>query len=260
MAQEENRMSKRYTVQQLGRLSGVSVRTLHHYDRIGLLIPATVGENGYRYYGTAELLRLQQILLHREFGLSLSDIASVIDQQAADRIGHLRAQQVKLQAEAARYRLLSETIEHTINSLANMEEHGMEHIDLYKGFSAEKQLTYESEVTQAFGSQSVESSIAARNGMSPLQSQAMRDELAEIELAIASLLRQRIAADDKVLAPLIERHRSWVASMWGRPCPPEAHRLLSDMYSTHPDFRARYESIATGMTDYFSSAIKFHST
>lgn len=252
-------MSKRYTVHQLGRLSGVSVRTLHHYDRIGLLIPATIGENGYRYYGTAELLRLQQILLHREFGLSLNEIASVIDRPAADRIGHLRAQQVKLQAEAARYRLLSETIDQTINSLTNMGEQGMEHIDLYKGFSTEQQSTYENEVTRAFGSQSLESSVTARNGMSPLQSQAMRDDLAEIELAIASLLRQRIAADDKVLAPLIERHRSWVASMWGRPCSPDAHRRLSDMYSTHPDFRARFESIATGMTDYLSSAIKFHS-
>jgi DNA-binding transcriptional MerR regulator len=58
----------RYTVKQLARLSGVSVRTLHHYDEIGLLRPAFVGENRYRYYGREELLRLQDILFHRELG------------------------------------------------------------------------------------------------------------------------------------------------------------------------------------------------
>ena len=68
-----------HTVKQLARLSGVSVRTLHYYDQIGLLRPAQVGANGYRYYGRGELLRLQQILLHRELGLPLDAIAAVLD-------------------------------------------------------------------------------------------------------------------------------------------------------------------------------------
>lgn len=76
----------RYTVSQLSRLAGVSVRTLHHYDHIGLLRPAVTGENGYRYYGTDELLRLQQILLHRELGLPLSRIARVLDAPGFDRL------------------------------------------------------------------------------------------------------------------------------------------------------------------------------
>lgn len=58
---------------------GVSIRTLHHYDAIGLLKPASVGENGYRQYGREELLRLQQILFHRELGMSLADIAAALD-------------------------------------------------------------------------------------------------------------------------------------------------------------------------------------
>src|SRR5678816_1664369 len=62
-----------YTVKQLARLSGVSVRTLHHYDEIGLLKPAFLGENRYRYYGREELLRLQDILFHRELGVPLQE-------------------------------------------------------------------------------------------------------------------------------------------------------------------------------------------
>lgn len=68
-----------YTVSELAGLSGVSVRTLHHYDEIGLLKPATVGQNGYRYYGESELLRLQQILFQRELGLRLEDIRCALD-------------------------------------------------------------------------------------------------------------------------------------------------------------------------------------
>ena len=68
-----------HTVKQVARVPGVSVRTLHHYDEVGLLKPASVGENGYRYYGREELLRLQQILFHRELGFSLEEIGRLLD-------------------------------------------------------------------------------------------------------------------------------------------------------------------------------------
>ena len=75
-----------YTVKQVAKLSGVSVRTLHHYDEIGLLEPAAVGGNGYRYYGREELLRLQQILFHRELGIPLDQIGRLLDAPGFDRI------------------------------------------------------------------------------------------------------------------------------------------------------------------------------
>ena len=70
---------KTYTVNQLTQLAGISVRTLHHYDDIGLLKPAFTGDNRYRYYGEEELLRLQQILIHRELDIPLADIAAMLD-------------------------------------------------------------------------------------------------------------------------------------------------------------------------------------
>src|SRR5215468_10802672 len=78
------------TVKQLAVVSGVTVRTLHHYDEIGLLRPSSVGANGYRYYGRAELLRLQRILFHRELGVPLSTIAALFDLEGEDQIGVLR--------------------------------------------------------------------------------------------------------------------------------------------------------------------------
>jgi DNA-binding transcriptional MerR regulator len=85
-----------YTVKQLARLSGVSIRTLHHYDEIGLLKPAFLGENRYRYYGREELLRLQDILVHREMGVPLQDIGRLLDRGERDRLSILREHRERL--------------------------------------------------------------------------------------------------------------------------------------------------------------------
>src|SRR5215469_1141905 len=113
-----HRPPQNYTVSQLAKLSGVSVRALHHYDEIGLLKPASVGLNGYRYYGREQLLRLQQILFHRELGLSLDEIRRTIDTPGYDRAAALRSHREKLATEIARLRQLTTTIEDT---LANLE-------------------------------------------------------------------------------------------------------------------------------------------
>jgi len=94
---------KTYTVKQLSKLSGVSIRALHYYDQIGLLKPAFLGENRYRYYGLDEMLRLQQIIIHRELGLSLGEIASVLDRPDFDRLEALIEQKKRLEREAARF-------------------------------------------------------------------------------------------------------------------------------------------------------------
>jgi DNA-binding transcriptional MerR regulator len=125
---------KRYTVHELARLSGLSVRALHHYDEIGLLKPAFIGENRYRYYGRDELLRLQQILFHRELGLPLQQIAALLDEPGFDRIAALKQHRARLQAEAKRYRQLVTTIDRTIADLEG--DSAMDSAGLYKGFSA----------------------------------------------------------------------------------------------------------------------------
>ncbi|MFS8606999.1 MAG: MerR family transcriptional regulator, partial [Gammaproteobacteria bacterium] len=108
---------RHYTVKQVAALSGVPIRTLHYYDEIGLLRPAYVGENGYRYYTEDELLRLQQILLHRELGFALKEIAALLDARDFDRLSALKAQRSRLEAEAKRYRRLVATIDRTITRL-----------------------------------------------------------------------------------------------------------------------------------------------
>jgi DNA-binding transcriptional MerR regulator len=129
------------TLKQLAEISGVTVRTLHDYDEIGLLKPASVGANGYRYYGREQLLRLQRILFHRELGVPLSEIARLLDLEEEDPIGVLLRHREKLVAERERYRILIETLDRTLAELRG--ETTMSNADLYRGFSPEKQAGYE---------------------------------------------------------------------------------------------------------------------
>ena len=245
-----------YTVSQLARLSGTSVRTLHHYDEIGLLKPASVGENGYRHYGRAELLRLQQILVHREFGMSLGDIASLLDSAGFDRLEGLRRQRLKLEAEADRYRRLARTIDRTIAELEGRDT--VMDKQLYEGFSPEKQADYKAWIIDKYGDQAkarIEAGRQAMAAMSPGQQQDWMAEVAELEGDFARAMRDGIAADDPVLDPILARHHAWVGKTWKMPPTGAAYAGLGNLYVENPDFKARYEGIAPGLADWMATAM-----
>ncbi len=93
----------RYTVKQVAAMAGVSVRALHHYDEIGLLPPAEIGRNGYRYYRREQLLALQTILFYRELGFPLEQVRALVQSPRFDRLQALRDQRARVVAEAERY-------------------------------------------------------------------------------------------------------------------------------------------------------------
>lgn len=250
---------KMLTVRQVAKLSGVSVRTLHHYDQIGLLKPASIGENRYRYYGEEELLRLQQILIHRELGIPLVEIGAILDAPGFDRLATLRRQRDRLAAEAKRYAQLVRTIDRTIAGLKG--DRFMRNADLYKGIAPEKQAEYEAWLIERYGADMNERIAASRRshgGLSEAQKQQLQDELYEIEQGLAEGLRRGVPMGSPSLDPLLRRHREWVAFMWSKPCPPEAYAGLADLYLSHPDFVARYETIEKGFAEYLAGSMKVH--
>jgi DNA-binding transcriptional MerR regulator len=256
----------KHTVRQLARLSGVSVRTLHYYDEIGLLKPASVGANGYRYYGTSELLRLQQIMLHRELGLPLATIAALLDSSESSRVDRLQHYRQELVQRIAHHHELIETVDRTIASLEG--EGSVDISRLYKGFSAEKQAEYEEWIVNHHGKdncsresirENIEHSRKHVSGFSKQDIATRMQRLATIEAALAGHCRKGMPAADPALAPLLEGHREWVAGMWGRPCSPDAYSGLADLYESHPDFRARYEQLAPGFSDYLPTAMRAYS-
>src|SRR6187399_1350430 len=122
-----------YTVKKLATMSGVSVRTLHFYDEAGLLKPARVGANGYRYYEKAQLLTLQQILFYRELGFELKQIKRIIGRSDFDKVAALESHRTVLLKNFDRTRSLIVTIDKTIEHLKGTKK--MKSNELFAGFS-----------------------------------------------------------------------------------------------------------------------------
>lgn len=248
---------KLMTVKQLAKISGVSVRALHHYDEIGLLKPAHVGRNRYRYYGREELLRLQQILIHRELDIPLSKIATILDAPDFNQLETLAQQRERLAEEAQRYAQLVRTIDRTIASLKG--DRAVRNADLYKGISPEKQAEYEKWLVAKYGGDMPDRINMSKKKFAQLseaEKASLNDGLQEVETAWADAMKNGVAPESAVLDPLIERFSQWVAVMWGKPCPPDALAGLADLHLSHPDFVSRYEAIAEGFSDYHAAAMK----
>ena len=250
---------KALTVRQVAKVSGVSVRALHHYDQIGLLKPAFTGQNRYRYYGQDELLRLQQILLHRELGIPLGEIGAILDAPDFDRLEALRLQRLKLSEEAKRYAQLVRTIDRTIASLEG--DRAMRNADLYKGISPDKQAEYEAWLVEQYGGDMPERIAASKlkyGSLSAAEQQKLNEDLHDIEQGLAEGLRRGVPMGSPSLEPLLKRHREWVSYMWDKPCPPDAYAGLAELYLSHPDFIARYETIEAGFAEYLSGSMKVY--
>ncbi len=246
-----------HTVKQVARLSGVSVRTLHHYDEVGLLKPACVGANGYRYYGRDELLRLQQILFHRELGFSLEEIGRVLGAADFDRTAALKAHRAKLAADVARYRRLIRTIDDTLAALEG--ETTMDDKAMYEGFDPETQARHEAWLVDHLGPKvqdHIDHAKAAMKGWPKADFARQAAEIEAIEADYAAAMAQGLPADSAAVAAIARRQHAWVGRSWNRPPSAQAFTGLTRIFAENPDFRARYEGRAAGLTDYIVAAMQ----
>src|SRR5688572_19014518 len=137
-----------YQVKEVAHLSGLTVRTLHHYDSIGLLVPSARSAAGYRLYDDDDLLRLQQILIGRELGLSLEAIRRSLDDPGFDRREALLAQRTELAARAERATDMIRAID---TALTAIEEKDMGNVDMKKIFDGFDPDQYADEAKQRWG-------------------------------------------------------------------------------------------------------------
>lgn len=246
-----------YRVKQLADMAGVSVRTLHYYDEIGLLKPAYVGANGYRAYGRDDVLRLQQILLHRALGFSLRAIAAILDDPQFDRLSALERQHAQLVAEQRRRGDLIATIERTIQHLKENGE--MQAEDFFTGITPERQHDYEAWLIARFGSGIGDAIARSKTRYAELDKaeiDTMQRQWGELVEGFALAWRGGARAGDGAqLDGLLARHRAWIEGIWDRPCTPEAYAGLADVYD-HPDFRMKFDRVGEGFADYLINAMK----
>jgi DNA-binding transcriptional MerR regulator len=242
-----------YTVHQLAKLAGVSVRTLHHYDQLGLLRPSRRSASGYRQYGEADLLRLQQILFYRELDVPLAEIQQIMDQPGFDPLAALRSHRRMLQERARRIERLLATVDKTIE---NMMEDKMELTDeeLYEGFDKEQMEAYRLEAEQRWDPAVMQESYKRVRKLSKAQWVAVKVEGEAIRQGIIALA-DRDPADPQVQA-LIARNHAWIENFYA--CPAEMYRGLGELYVSDDRFRANYDVGRSGVAELMQAAMNIY--
>ena len=198
--------------QQLAQLAGVSVRTLHHYDRIGLLKPSVRTEARYRQYGPAELLRLQQILFYKELDFPLGQIRELLDDPDFDQLGALTGQERALQARAARLRVLLATVAKTIAHIKK-ERPMLTNEELYEGFPREQAEAYRREAGEKYGPDQVAESEEKLRKLGPEGLAGLHAEREDIARNLSTMLH--LQPDSLTVQAQIGRHFANIRGYWG---------------------------------------------
>ncbi|HTR30910.1 MAG TPA: MerR family transcriptional regulator [Puia sp.] len=220
----------RYSVKQLAGLAGVSVRTLHVYDEMGLLKPSIRTDAGYRQYGESELLRLQQILFYKELDLPLKQIAEILDDPGFDLVEALEGHRIALTARRDRLETLLKTIEATIDHLKNKTMSNFE--KLYEGMPREEAAALRQEAIDNWGENAIRKSEVALMGMGKDRLERLKADQKDIMRRLRSL-RQADPYDEPVQTQ-IGRHYEMIRAFWGlsgdEPVKAKAYKGLGDLY------------------------------
>lgn len=244
-----------YSVKQLAELAGVSIRTLHHYDQIGLLTPANKTESGYRYYGKVELLRLQQILFYKTLKYPLKQIKTILDDPDFDLIDSLKQQRQQVLQEADRLQQLLVTIDKTIIGLKNQEQMITDE-QLYEGFTPEQQTMYRQEVTDCWGADKLKETENRLKRLGSQQWADLKTKGKEIEQLLADLMVQNQAVESHIVQNAIEAHYTHICEFW---IPNKEQYLgLGKMYTEDKRFEAHYDQYADGLATYIYEGIKVY--
>jgi DNA-binding transcriptional MerR regulator len=204
-----------YTVKQVARLSGVSVRTLHFYDESGLLKPAWIGANGYRFYEMPQLLTLQQILFYRELGFDLKQIKRILGRKRFERIEALQAHRKSVEREVQRQRALLGTIDKTIEHLKGKKT--MKSEEIFVGFSPEVQAKHEQYLIDRFGENArthIERSKTNVKHWTKADWQNSGETFNAICRDLTGALKKDLSPESDDVQAIIHRHFEWIKSFW----------------------------------------------
>lgn len=242
-----------YTVKQLAELSGVSVRTLHYYDEVGMLKPAYYGDNKYRYYEEEQFLLLQQILFYRELGLQLNDIQKILVSKSFDKIEALQSHKKLLLGDLDRTKKLIKTIDKTIAHLRGNKMIALE--EIFDGFTEEKQKIYEEFLVESGVSREIINQIRWKvNNWSKEQWLANKHENDQVYAELAKAIDANLATDSVEVQALIRQHYELVKVFWTPTR--ESYKGLGQLYCSHPDFVEFYKTIHPKLLNYLLDAMK----
>ena len=241
-----------FTVKQLSKLAGVTPRTLHHYDAIGLLKPSRVGDNGYRYYGEESLLRLQQILFYRELDMPLEDIKKIMGRRDFDVLSALESHKDSLKKRIDRLNVLLSTVDNTINHLKGKRT--MSQKGLFEGFNEAEQEVLADEAAQRWNAETVRASNKKWKSYSDAEKNKILAEGKAIYTDLAAVMSKGAAS--KEVQAIVARWHKHMQYFWS----PNDEQLLglADLYNDDPRFKANYENVHPGLAEFMREAVKVY--
>jgi DNA-binding transcriptional MerR regulator len=241
-----------FTVKQLSKLAGVTPRTLHHYDDIGLLKPSRIGDNGYRYYEEEALLKLQQILFYRELDFPLDDIRKIMGRGDFDVLKALESHKESLTKQMERTKRLLITVDNTIHHIKG--EKIMSQKGLFEGFSEEEQEQHAQEAEKMYDPETVRESNRKWKSYSDAEKKRILAEGKAVYTDLASAMPKGSAS--KEVQAVIARWHKHMQYFWS----PNDEQLLglADVYNNDPRFRENYEKIAPNLSEFMREAVKVY--
>ena len=244
-----------YTVQKLGRMAGVSTRTLRYYDEIGILKPARINSSGYRIYGKAEVDRLQQILFYRELGVSLEGIMDIIASPSFDHARALQKHRERLLAKREQLDLLIANVDKTLAAAEGRIE--MSDREKFEGFKQklidDNEKKYGKEIREKYGADQVEKSNKKVKNMTEEQ----YAEVEKLSAGVMNTLKEAFKTGDpagELAQKAADLHRQWLCYFWDS-YTKEAHAGVAQMYVDDERFTIYYDKEQPGMAAFLRDAI-----
>lgn len=242
-----------YTVKQLAKVAGVTVRTLHYYDEIGLLKPSFTKGNGYRSYGEKELVKLQQILFFRELEFPLDDIVQMVNTPEYDTLEALADQRKLLEMKRGRLDGLLDTIDKTIKKMKEGEM--MDNEDLFASFTDGQIEQYKGEIKAKWGNTNAyKQSVDRTKQWTKEDFERIKDEGQAITLSLSKLMDKGVASAE--VQEQIERHFQHINQFYD--CSYEMYRALGNMYSEDQRFADNYNTVAPHLAEFTRDAIAYY--
>ncbi|MFI1711039.1 MerR family transcriptional regulator [Streptomyces griseoruber] len=243
-----------YSVGQVAGFAGITVRTLHHYDEIGLLVPGDRSHAGHRRYDDTDLDRLQQILFYRELGFPLEEVAALLDDPAADPRAHLRRQHELLTARIEKLRKMAAAVEHAME--ARTMGINLTPEEKFEVFGDKDPEQYAEEAEARWGGTGTYAESQRR------AARYTKDDWKRIQAEVdawneryAALMAAGEPPTGETAMDLAEEHRRHIGT-WYFDCPYAMHCCLGEMYVSDERFRAFYDSVRPGLAAHLEEAIR----
>lgn len=245
-----------YTVKELAQLAGISVRTLHWYDEIGLLHPCRITQAGYRIYGAKEVDTLQSILFYRALDLPLKDIAALMKAPSFNRLQALQAHRTALCEKRAQLDTLLQTVNKTI-----AQEEGKRMMTDYEKFEGFKknlieknEAAYGAEIREKYSDATVDASNAKMMNLTEEQYTAMKALENEMKQALETAVQQKLDPSGEEGKRIAAMHKQWLCYSWEK-YSVQAHKGLAQMYVADERFTAYYDETVKGCAQFLCDAI-----